>query len=101
MAQQGRIGSHATTVATDANGITRVTYHQTVVVEFSNTDVILRTGGWKSATTKTRMNQAARQFGLPYTVYQKAGEWYANTPGGVIPFASDTGGEVCRIARIN
>ena len=43
---------------------------------------MLDTCGWKSATTKTRMNQAANQFGLPYRVYQKDYVWYVESPSG-------------------
>lgn len=44
--------------------------------------VILNSGGWRTVTTKTRMNQAANQFGLGYGVYQRKGEWFVDTPDG-------------------
>lgn len=82
MAQQDRIGKTATTTARDNAGITRVTYHNTIVVSFGNGRVTLDSGGWRTATTKTRMNQAARQFGLGFTVVQVKGDWYVNTQDG-------------------
>lgn len=39
--------------------------------------VTLNTGGWRSNTTKTRMNQFAAQFcHHQYGVYQKKGDWF-------------------------
>lgn len=77
MSRQDRIGQHATTIAT-VDGVTIVTYHRTQVVRWIQgaDTVILDHGGWMTLTTKTRMNQAANQFGLPYHVYQKDYEWY-------------------------
>jgi hypothetical protein len=46
--------------------------------------VILNTDGWKTPTTKTRMNQASAQYGLGYHVYQKAGQWYIQLDNGTV-----------------
>lgn len=75
MAQQSRIGTVATTV-TGSRGNLCVTYHQTRVVEVIDGNIVLNSGGWRTATTKTRMNQTARQFGLNFTVYQSKHNWY-------------------------
>jgi len=77
MSQNTRIGALATTIVTK-DRVTVVTYHQTEVVTWDQREnrVILHTGGWKTATTKRRMNQAAYEFGLPYFVQQKDGEWF-------------------------
>lgn len=75
MAQTQRIGKTATSVSTDDDGYTRVIYHSTVVVKFNDKRIILNTGGWKTATTKLRMNQTANQFQLGYTVVQRDDEW--------------------------
>ena len=81
------IGQHATTIATDEKGVTRVTYHQTAVVAFSNTLITLDSGGWQANTTKNRMNQASGQFNLKYRVWQKDFNWFVDTPnGGTLPF---------------
>lgn len=55
---------------------TRVRYHQTDVVAFDADTVTLNSGGWHTATTKLRMNQAAEQFNLGYSVYQKKHQWF-------------------------
>ena len=77
MAQVTQIGTHATTVATD-EGITRVTYHATAVVKWSPREswVELNSGGWRTVTTKTRINQALHQFGIAFQVYQRDFDWY-------------------------
>jgi hypothetical protein len=53
-----------------------VRYHQTDVVMFDADYVVLNSGGWRTATTKLRMNQASRQFNLGYTVTQYKREWF-------------------------
>jgi len=85
MAQQRKIGKTATSIFTE-NGATRVIYHGTPVVTFDAESVTLKSGGWRTATTKTRMNQAANQFGLGFSVSQKGGEWFIDTPQGRVPF---------------
>ena len=87
MARQDKIGTTATTVAIDADGVTRMTYHQTHVVTVHPPNdqgarkVVLNSNGWRTVTTKTRMNQASSQFGLGFRVFQKAGEWFVALPG--------------------
>jgi hypothetical protein len=87
MSQTKRLGSTATTVYPDKTGETVVRYHATEVVRFSPDKVTLNSGGWKTATTKLRMNQASNQFGLGYTVRQKDFSWFVDlSDGEVIPF---------------
>ena len=81
MANMHQIGTHATKVTT-GEGVTRVRYHSTDVATVDGDYVTLRSGGWKTATTKARMNQAASQLGLGYSVYQKKYEWYVTLPTG-------------------
>jgi hypothetical protein len=68
------------------NGFTCVKYHQTDVVKFSPVEIILNSGGWQTATTKTRMNQASNQFGLGYCVFQKDFKWFVDFEGKTIDF---------------
>lgn len=75
MASLNNIGSHKTSVFTE-NSITKVCYHNTIVVSFDYNKIKLNTGGWFSNTTKTRMNQTSNQFGLGFRVYQKNYDWY-------------------------
>ncbi len=81
MSQTQRVRGRATTIFSDEDG-THVIYHQTAVVSFNAKRITLRTGGWRTVTTKTRMNQAANQFRLGFSVYQKDREWYVRLPHG-------------------
>lgn len=78
MSQLMRVTGVATNVTMDDDW-TRVWYHGTNVVSISTTHVILRTGGWFTATTKVRMNQAANQFELGFKVAADKGEWAVYT----------------------
>lgn len=85
MGQMQQVGRVATAIVTE-NGTTSVYYHGTPVVRFGGGQVTLDTGGWFTATTKARMNQAANQYNLGFVVYQKAGKWFAALDGKDYPF---------------
>ena len=53
-----------------------VVYAETIIVRWNDDTILLNTGGWKSVTTKRKMNQASRQFNLGYAVYQKDYCWF-------------------------
>lgn len=72
----------ATTVIDDGEGFTACIYHQTKVVRWSEDSVILNSGGYQSATTKTRMNEVSREYGLGYHVFQKDHVWFVQLPSG-------------------
>jgi hypothetical protein len=80
MAQVNKLGTRHTTVVRKPSGEIRVTYHSTDVVTLdANGNITLDTGGWRTNTTKTRMNQAANQFGLGFRVHQDDFSWYVTT----------------------
>lgn len=87
MAQTYEVRGVATSVHTH-NGTTSVRYHGTEVFKLTADSITLDTGGWWTATTKLRMNQALNQFGLPWSVYQERGQWYAwnRSTGLKVPF---------------
>lgn len=93
MSQQHKLGTTATTVST-SDGMTRVTFYHTDVVRFNAEKIILDSGGWKTATTKTRMNQASNQFDLGFSVFQKDHEWFVEVDGK--PFVFVDGMEIAR-----
>lgn len=85
--QQSRLGTVATKVRKDSDGVVRVTYHYTdVVTIYPNGRIVLDHGGRWTATTKTRMNQASNQFGLGFHVYQQNWRWYVDVDGHEIKF---------------
>lgn len=69
-------------IASAQDGSIRVTYHATDIVTFWPDLVTLNTGGYRTVTTKRKMNQAANQFGLGYSVYQKDYNWFVCLPSG-------------------
>jgi hypothetical protein len=77
MSRLDRLSPYKTKVMC-TNGHISVVYHETLIVEATPNTVTLDTGGWRSVTTKRKMNQAARQFGLGYGVHQRKGEWYVS-----------------------
>jgi len=86
MSRMCTVGKTATSIAA-SEGKTRITYHSTVVVAFDEHSVTLDSGGWRTATTKTRMNQASNQFDLGFCVSQRDFCWFVSTPAGeTLPF---------------
>ena len=77
MSQIQKIGKHATTII-NTEHVLIVQYHDTDVVWYSKVEdkIVLDSGGWKTSTTKLRMNQASNQFDLGYHVFQDKGIWY-------------------------
>lgn len=76
MSRQDRVGKTATSIREVTPFTYAVRYHNTDVVTYNAEKITLRTGGWKTVTTKLRMNQASRQFDLGYGVSQRKGVWY-------------------------
>jgi len=81
------IGSHKTAIYHDGD-YQVVQFHYTNVVKFNDYEIILNTGGWKTVTTKRRMNQAAEQFGLDFRVYQKDFDWFVDFKNQTLKFDS-------------
>lgn len=73
----------ATNVIRDASGI-RVKYHNTIVATKAlDGTVTLNSGGWRTNTTKTRINQLANEFcNGTFAVYQRKFDWYVRMPDG-------------------
>ena len=89
MARLNTIGRFKTTIFVDSDGLMTVKYRDTAVVKFDHQKIILNAGGWRTYTTKMRMNQASNQFKLGYRVYQKEIQWYVEYKGKIIRFDDD------------
>ena len=67
----------------------KIRFHETDIIEFKNDEILLNTGGWKSVTTKSRMNDY-----LPdrYYVFQLDFNWYVKDKEGArdIDFENNT-----------
>jgi len=85
MGQTQRVSGVATSIRQEGAD-TVIRYHATDVVRFNARRIILDTGGWRTSTTKARMNQAANQYGLGYCAYQKDFAWYVEYQGKTLPY---------------
>jgi hypothetical protein len=85
------VATSCRTVINDLGRVeTRVRYHNTDVVCFTADRIVLDTGGWFTVTTKRRMNQAAKIYGLAFSVSQRKGKWYIQGPfDGELEFSPD------------
>lgn len=63
---------------------TAVVYHGTYVVVFTDKQVSLNSGGWRTVTTKARMNLASDEFNLGFSVYQRKGKWFVDIGDGAV-----------------
>ena len=71
----------ATQLEVDADGWRHVRYHATRVVSWrenlnGSVDVILDSGGWRTVTTKQRMNEVSAKYGFGFVVSSLRGAWF-------------------------
>ena len=71
------LNGYKTRVLTDEEK-TRVYFHDTPVVTFNEKTVELNTGGWRTRSTKVRMNQASQEFGLGFRIFQQKKDWFVD-----------------------
>jgi hypothetical protein len=64
------------TTVIDVENLVSVTYHATTVASLSDGVLVLNSGGWLTATTKSRINEFCDALGLPVKVYQFNFDWY-------------------------
>jgi superfamily I DNA and RNA helicase len=80
----------ATTVVTEGKDCQVCYYHQTGVVKWDNNLVCLNSGGYRTHTTKTRMNEVSEHYNLGFSVFQKKGQWFVEIADGTImPFSDN------------
>lgn len=101
MAQVREVRGVATAIFTDSEG-THVLYHNTrVVTMHKDGSVTLRTGGWRTNTTRLRMNQTFNQFGIPLTVYQKNFDWFVESTDERWPWKAEMAGDTMHVPCAN
>lgn len=77
MSQMQRISKNNTRVVKENGLLKSVQLHNTIILVIeSDGSITLNTGGYKSVTTKARMNQASNEYNLHFTVYQEKNEWF-------------------------
>lgn len=69
------IDQKSTNVRTQGNK-TIVRLYDTDIVSFDDESITLNHGGFKTATTKRRMNQVSETFNLKFKVYQQGFKWF-------------------------
>lgn len=86
MAQMDKLSNYRTNVMATGDRLS-VIYAGTLIVEKVGDTITLDSGGWETVTTKRKMNQAANQFALGYSVFQKDWKWFVTLPNGeTVPF---------------
>lgn len=71
------------------DGMTKIYYHETPVVSFNADKIVLDNGGWRTVTTKRRINEVSREFGLDFDVSQRQFGWFVTYKGKEIPFENN------------
>ena len=59
----------------------RVALTDTAVVTWDDKIIVLDTGGWKTKSTRLRMNQVSEVYNLNYRIWQKDWVWYVDWKG--------------------
>lgn len=77
MPSNSRLSRYRTIVRQDATGL-HVEYVRTRIVHAGPAGITLNSGGYRTVTTKRKMCQAANEFGLDYSVFQKNHEWFVH-----------------------
>jgi len=86
MARMDKLSAYRTSVMATGDRLA-VVYVSTLIVDKVGNEITLDSGGWQTVTTKRKMNQAARQFALGYSVYQRNFKWLVDLPTGeTVPF---------------
>lgn len=86
MPRMDKLSTYRTNVMATGDRLS-VVYASTLIVDKVGNEITLDSGGWRTVTTKRKMNQAARQFGLGYSVYQRDFKWFVDLPNGeTVPF---------------
>lgn len=69
--------------------VTDVFLHGNLIARIGETWIELFDGGWRTATTKSRLNAILAAHGCPgECVFQKKGEWFVTVNGCKVPFFS-------------
>ena len=75
MGQTRHICKNNTKVTVNRSGTISVTLYDTEIVRVTKKYITLNSGGYRTVTTKARMNQAANELNLGYRICQTDGKW--------------------------
>ena len=74
------------TQVVNIEGVSFVYLYNNLIAMVGDTWLELFDGGWKTNTTKSRLNAILKEHGNSESVYQKNYEWFVSTKDGDIPF---------------
>lgn len=77
-----------TEVKTDLANNSRVFLHGNHIATVGDNFLQLFDGGFRSATTKSRLNALLFAHGSDDEVFQKKGEWFVSTKSGTVKFTT-------------
>ena len=77
-----------TEVETDLSNNSRVFLHGNHIATVGEDFIQLFDGGWRTATTKSRLNAFLFANGSDDKVFQKKGEWFVSTNSGTVKFTT-------------
>ena len=77
-----------TEVQTDLANNSRVFLHGNHIATIGEGFIQLFDGGWRTATTKSRLNALLFAHGSDDKVFQKNGEWFVSTNSGTVKFTT-------------
>lgn len=88
MPRMDKLSTYKTTIEPRGRpGLFAIRYCMTDIVVFDANTVTLDSGGWRTVTTKRKMQQASNQFGLGYGIWQEDHCWYVSRyQGDKVPF---------------
>lgn len=87
MAQTREFRGVARATLRTPEGVRQFIYHSTAVVAVHpDGSIVLDSGGWKTTTTKTAMNQASSEAALGFRVYARARQWFVSYRGAELEF---------------
>jgi len=76
------------TEVVNEDGVSIVKLHGNKIAEVGDTWLRLFDGGWRTTTTKSRLNAILRVHGNGEGVFQKNFEWFMSTAEGDVEFES-------------
>lgn len=79
----------ANTEVRNEDGVSKVFLHGNLIAEVGETWLQLSHAGYKTATTKSRLNSILTVHGNGERIYQKNGTWFLSTNQGDVEFIED------------
>lgn len=81
------LGRKKATSLYSENDFMIVQLYNTKIIKWNDSEIVLNSGGWRTNTTKARINQASWENNLGISVSQVDSNWYVYRGSEVIPFS--------------